>query len=68
MPKIQAMAMKRNCFGVLLIVLQLIFSPICFGQIDSAIILKEVVVSGLKITKINETPVNISSLHVQKKS
>ncbi|MEP6595045.1 MAG: TonB-dependent receptor plug domain-containing protein [Ginsengibacter sp.] len=59
--------MKRNCFvGIPLIVLQLIFSSICFSQIDSAIILREVVVSGLKVAKINETPVNISSLQVQK--
>jgi iron complex outermembrane receptor protein len=61
------MAMKRFCFvGILIITLQLLFPQVGFSQADSAIILKEVVVSGLKVAKITETPINISSLSVQK--
>src|SRR6266516_1642858 len=37
----------------------------CQAQKDSAVLLKEIVVSGLKITKASETPINISSLSVK---
>ncbi|MEP6617360.1 MAG: TonB-dependent receptor [Ginsengibacter sp.] len=37
----------------------------CRAQKDSAVLLQEVVVSGLKITKPSETPINISSLSVK---
>ncbi len=38
----------------------------CFAQTDSAVLLKEVLVSGLKIVKPDQTPLNITSLPLQK--
>jgi iron complex outermembrane receptor protein len=61
------MAMKRNCFIVIfLTALQLGLFSNCFSQADSTTVLREVVVSGLRVNKINETPLNISLMQVQK--
>src|SRR5258705_2302031 len=59
--------MKVNWFiAIAFLWMQLNFASPCLGQTDSLKTLKEVVVSGLKTTKINETPMNIIALSVQK--
>lgn len=58
--------MKKFPFYYVPVITFLLFSLDGLCQIDTALILKEVVVSGLKVTRPNETPINISSLSVKK--
>ena len=58
--------MKKFPFYYVLVINLLLLSLDGVSQIDSALILKEVVVSGLKVTRPDETPINISSLSVKK--
>jgi hypothetical protein len=61
----QLIDMKQTCFAIFTLI-QLVFSPRSFCQNDSAVLLKEVIVSGVRVSKINETPLNVTSLSVQK--
>jgi len=58
--------MRSLLIGSVIIYFQFVCPAISMAQTDSALILKEVVVSGLKIVKPNQTPLNITSLEVQK--
>ena len=59
--------MKINWFiAIAFVWMQLNFASLCLSQTDSLKTLEEVVVSGLKTTKINETPMNIVALSAQK--
>ena len=62
---------RQKCtkkYAALLMLVSLNFNSgeYAFSQTDSSLLLKGVVVSGLIITRPNETPINISSLTVQK--
>src|SRR5436190_21799549 len=58
--------MKIFRFSFIFLISLLLFNHKGISQSDTAVVLKEVVVSGLKITRANETPINISSLSVKK--
>ncbi len=58
--------MYRTFITAIITLSACLFANTSFCQKDSAILLQPVVVSGLKVTKPNETPINISSVSVQK--
>ncbi|MEP6713614.1 MAG: hypothetical protein ABJA37_14405, partial [Ferruginibacter sp.] len=57
---------KRYAALVILVSLNFSWGEYAFSQTDSSLLLKGVVVSGLIVTRPNETPINISSLSVLK--
>ena len=58
--------MIKKLRSLILLGTTLFYANILFAQKDTAVLLQGVVISGLKVTRPAETPINISSLPVQK--